>query len=315
MRPDLSVILLAYQSEGKIKEACFALTSAFEKENIHYEIIIVDDGSKDGTVSEALKIQQENGNIKCISLSKNYTSPYAQFAGLSVCKGRCVAPMPDDFQRPIAHLIAMYRMWQNGAKVVISHRLSRSDGFWNDLGSKLYYQIMNTFSTVQFPKGGTDGYLIDREIIDLINGLQGKRNTTPVIEILHLGFDPIWLGYERPKTKSGSSRWTFKKKWKLAMDTFFSGSNMPLRMITVLGFVVFLLSLIIIVAIVFSKLFSDNTLFGLPIRGWSTLVVLVAFFNGMLMLSLGIVAEYLWRMYEEVKGRPPFIIKNENKTH
>ncbi|HMS97140.1 MAG TPA: glycosyltransferase [Saprospiraceae bacterium] len=312
MRPDLSVILLAYQSEDKIKEACTALTSAFEKENIHFEIIIVDDGSTDGTLGQAQQIQKENSNIRCISLSKNYTSPYAQFAGLSVCKGRCAAPMPDDFQRPIAHLIAMYRMWQNGAKVVISHRLSRSDGFWNDLGSKLYYQIMNSFSAVQFPKGGTDGYLIDREIVDLINGLQGKRNTTPVIEILHLGFDPIWLGYERPKMTNGRSRWTFKKKWKLAMDTFFSGSNMPLRMITGLGFVVFFMSLIIIVAIVFSKLFSDNTLFGLPIRGWSTLVVLVAFFNGMLMLSLGIVAEYLWRMYEEVKGRPPFIIKNEN---
>ncbi|MBK9105094.1 MAG: hypothetical protein IPL92_11145 [Saprospiraceae bacterium] len=141
-------------------------------------------------------------------------------------------------------------------------------------------------------------------MIDILNTKVSKRNTTPVIEILKLGFNTILVPYKRPASAS-RSRWTLRKKINLALTTFFSSSIIPLRMITWLGLTVFCLSLLAILIIIAAKLFSDNTLFGFPIQGWTTLVVLMTMFNGIIMLCIGLVAEYMWRIYDEVKQRPP----------
>ncbi|MFM2394977.1 MAG: hypothetical protein RLZZ546_2960 [Bacteroidota bacterium] len=304
----LSIILLSYQSSQKLIPAYKHISLHLEKAHIPFEVIIVDDGSKDNSFQIAQQLENEDTRVMAIQLAKNYTSPYAQFAGLEVCMGSCASPMPDDFQRPIEHVIEMYRQWEKGNKIIIGYRKKRDDGWLSDIFSNLYYGLMNKTSGTTFPKGGSDGYLIDREIINLLNK-GSKKNTTPTIELLNIGYNPVLLGYDRP-IKQGKSRWTYKKRINLAMDTFFSGSKVPLRFISFVGIFMFLASFVLIVAIVLSKLFSDNTLFGLPIQGWATLVVLIALFNGFLLLSIGIVSEYLWRMYEELKGRPPYIIKS-----
>lgn len=305
----LSVILLSYESSQKLNQAYNYIVSNLEAAEISFELIIVDDGSKDNSFVIAKQIENLDKRVNAIQLAKNYTSPYAQFAGLEVCTGSCAAPMPDDYQRPIEHVIEMYRQWEKGNKIIIGFRKNRNDGWLSDLFSNLYYGLMNKTSGTVFPKGGSDGYLIDREIIDSINK-GSKRNTTPTIELLNLGYNPLFLGYERPE-RQGKSRWTFKKRLNLAMDTFFSGSKVPLRFISFTGILMFWASFVLIIAIILSKLFSDNTLFGFPIQGWATLVVLIALFNGFILLSIGIVSEYLWRMYEELKGRPPYIIKKK----
>ena len=308
----LSIILLSYQSENRLAEAVRSIDASLTDAGIPHEIIIIDDGSSDQSFSVAKDLEGKVQNVFAYQLTKNFTSPMAQFAGLEVCTGQCASPMPDDGQRPIGHIIEMYRMWEKGNKIIMGYRSDRSDGWLSDFFSNSYYSMMNRFSSIRFPPGGSDGYLIDREIIDVLNTKISKRNTTPVIELLKLGYNAVFIPYSRPQ-RSGKSRWTMSKKINLALNTFFSSSIVPLRMITWLGLIVFLLSLISIIFIVGAKLFSDNTLFGFPIQGWTTIVVLITLFNGILMLCIGLVSEYMWRIYEEVKKRPPYLIRESKK--
>ncbi len=309
----LSVILLSYQSEARLEKATGEIREVLSREGIPHEIVIIDDGSTDRSVKKAEELSRENQTIRVFPLSRNYTSPMAQFAGLEVCSGDCAAPMPDDGQRPLPHLVDMYRRWQEGHDVVVGYRTGRRDGWFSDFWSGRYYAWMNTFSDVRFPPGGSDGYLIDRSVIDILNTQVSKRNTTPVMEILRLGFPTVFLPYERPP-RAGKSRWTFQRKINLALNTFFASSIAPLRLITWLGLGVFCLSLAAILMIIAAKLFSDNRLFGLPVQGWATLVVLITLFNGLIMLCIGIVSEYLWRMYDEVKHRPPYLFRDKGRS-
>ncbi len=309
----LSIILLAYQSEKRLEKAVTEIDTSLSAAGIPHEIVIIDDGSTDQSFAKARELALRMENISAYSLSRNYTSPMAQFAGLEMCTGQCACPMPDDGQRPIAHIIDMYRLWEKGHKIILGYREGRDDGRVNDFFSNGYYSFMNRFSEITFPPGGSDGYLIDREIIDLLNTRISKRNTTPVIELLKLGYSTVFVPYQRPQ-RAGKSRWTLRKKINLALNTFFASSIFPLRMITWLGLIIFCFSLLAILLIIAAKLFSDNTLFGFPIQGWTTLVVLMTMFNGILMLSIGVVSEYLWRIYEEVKQRPPYIIRDKHPS-
>jgi glycosyltransferase involved in cell wall biosynthesis len=309
----LSIILLAYQSEKRLQKAVTEIDTALSAAGIPHEIVIIDDGSTDKSYTKALELAQQIANIAAYRLSRNYTSPMAQFAGLEMCTGQCACPMPDDGQRPIAHIIDMYRLWEKGHKIILGYREGRDDGKVNDFFSNGYYSFMNRFSEITFPPGGSDGYLVDREIIDILNTRISKRNTTPVIELLKLGYSTVFVPYQRPQ-RAGKSRWTLRKKINLALNTFFASSIFPLRMITWLGLIIFCISLLAILLIIAAKLFSDNTLFGFPIQGWTTIVVLMTMFNGILMLSIGVVSEYLWRIYEEVKQRPPYIIRDKHPS-
>jgi dolichol-phosphate mannosyltransferase len=155
--------------------------------------------------------------------------------------------------------------------------------------------------------------LADRELIDLINDRIRPVNTSIVVEVLRLGFDPVFIPSDRPP-KSGKSRWTIKKKIRLAMDTFFTSSSFPIKLITVLGLVTFVFCLILIPLLIYMRFFMSNQIFGFSIPGWTTIIAFVVMFSGINLLSLGIVAEYIWRIYEEVKDRPGFIIrKNEEE--
>ncbi len=309
----LSIILLAYQSEKRLDKAVSEIDTALSAASIPHEIVIIDDGSTDQSYAKALELAERMENISAYRLSRNYTSPMAQFAGLEMCTGQCACPMPDDGQRPIAHIIDMYRLWEKGHKIILGYREGRDDGRVNDFFSNGYYSFMNRFSEITFPPGGSDGYLVDREIIDILNTRISKRNTTPVIELLKLGYSTVFVPYQRPQ-RAGKSRWTLRKKINLALNTFFASSIFPLRMITWLGLIIFCFSLLAILLIIAAKIFSDNTLFGFPIQGWTTLVVLMTMFNGILMLSIGVVSEYLWRIYEEVKQRPPYIIRDKHPS-
>ncbi len=308
----LSVILLSYQSEQRLQPACTAICTALEAEQIPFELIIMDDGSKDRSYQVARELAKKDARIRAYRLSKNYTSPYAQFAGYRLAKGACAVTVPDDLQRPMSLIVQMYRHWEAGHKIVIAYRKSREDGRRNDWFSNGYYRLMNRFSEVQFPPGGTDGFLADREVIDILTHQIPPRNTSTVAEVLRLGFDPLFVGYDRPPTE-GKSRWTLRKKIRLAMDTFFGSSSFPLRFITAMGFVIFIICLLLILLIIWAKIFTDNTLFGLPVQGWATSIVFMAMFNGLILLSLGVVAEYIWRIHEEVKARPGYIIREEEE--
>ena len=310
MNKMLSLILLAYQSESRLEETVSLTVEKLKLEGIPFELIIIDDGSKDKSFEIALKLESEISEVRAYQLSKNNTSPYATFAGLSLCKGGCAQAIPDDMQKPLNVIVEAYRLWEKGNKLILTQYSGRNDGRINDFFSNSYYNLMRMLTNLNIPKGGFGGFCIDREIIDIINNKISHINTSTSLELLHLGYDPLFLKFERP-TVDKKSTWTTKKKIRYFYNNFFSSTNFPIKFITIIGFVTFLLSFLLIVVIILAKLFSDNELFGFPVQGWATIIVLVSFFNGMVLFSLGIVAEYIWRIYEEVRGRPAFIIKKK----
>lgn len=304
----LSIILLSYQSENRLEDVFLTLKACLVGEQIPFELIIIDDGSTDSSYENALQLEKNNENIKAFQLSRNYTSHYAIFAGLSKVEGSCAVAVPDDFQVPLETVVRMYRFWEKGNKVVIPYRDNRNDALFTKILSNLYYATMNTLSEVSFPKGGADVFLADREVVNIFNKHIHAKNTSTIIEVLRLGFDPVYIPFIRPHSTNPKTRWTFKKKLRLALDTFFSSSSFPIKFISGLGISSFGLTIALIVYYFIARVSGI-----IDVPGWTLLVITVTFFSGLILLSLGILAEYVWRIFEEVKDRPGFIIKEKTE--
>jgi glycosyltransferase involved in cell wall biosynthesis len=307
-----SIIILGYHSGERIRIAYEKLLNIFRNENIDFEFIIVNDGSKDQNetqkVSQALVLNYEN--IHYIELSRNYTSHYAAFAGLSVVTGSLAALIPDDEQQPYETLVKAYKLWTLGEKIIFPVRSNRDDPKMSKFFSGFFYWLMSKTTDFDYPKYGLDTWVIDREIIDILNTKISPRNTTTITELLYLGFDPKIILYDRIKSLNNKSRWGFNEKLKLALDWFFSTTRFPIKLVTFLGFGSFLLSIFMIIFYSYIKIFGNDSFWkSNQVPGWVFLVVIISFFSGTILLSLGMIAEYIWRIFEEVKGRPGFIIK------
>jgi dolichol-phosphate mannosyltransferase len=307
----LSIILLSYYSGKKISDVYEKINSILNKENIDFEFIIIDDGSKDRSYELALELENKKNNVSAYQLSRNYTSHYSIFAGLSIVKGDCAIAIPDDEQQPYELIVEMYRAWESGSKIVIPYRKNRRDPIFQKLFANLFYFLINHLSDVRFPPGGADSFLIDREIIDIIVKQIHPINTTSITEILRLGFEPYYLPFDRAIGNNKKSRWTLKKKFKLAMDTFYSSSCFPIKCISILGLFFSLLSTIVIIFYLYVHFWGNKTFWGYTTPGWTSIILFISFFSGLILFSIGIIAEYIWRIYEEVKNRPGYIIKKK----
>ena len=307
----LSVILLSYYSEQRIINVYNSVNKLLKEAGINFEFIVIDDGSKDNSYTKALELEREEKNVTAFQLSRNFTSHYALFAGLSLCTGDCAVAIPDDEQQPYKLLIELYRNWEEGNKIVIPYRLDRKDPFISKLFSKSFYFIMNNLSDIKYPPGGADSFLIDREIIDILNTKIHPINTTTITEVLRLGFDPVYIPYERVKGNNTKSRWTFKKKWKLALDNFYSSSSFPIKFISFMGMFFSFVSFLLIIFYSYINIFGNKTFWGYNPPGWTSTVLFISFFSGLILFALGIISEYIWRIYEEVKNRPGYIIKRK----
>ena len=310
----LSIILLSYYSKERILAAYGKVSTVMTEQGIPFEFIVVDDGSEDDSFSRALDLEKRNENVRAYQLSRNYGSNYAVFAGLSLCKGDCATFIPDDEQLPYTKIVEMYRLWKAGEKVIVPYRTGRDDGFLNNLAARTFYSIINRMSEVRFPRGGADAFLIDRELIDILNERIHPTNTAIIPEVLRLGFSPCFIPYERVRGTNVRSRWTLKKKMRFFKDIFFSGSTWPIRIITWLGFIFAFLAFCMIIFYGYIAIFGNPDFWGKMLPGWTSTVVIISFFSGITLFSLGIIAEYIWRIYEEVKGRPGYIIRKERES-
>ncbi|MCK9310507.1 MAG: glycosyltransferase [Candidatus Cloacimonetes bacterium] len=306
-----SIILLSYYSGSRIVSVYEKLATGFAKEGIDLEFIVMDDGSSDDSYAIAKQLEKQHPNVFAYQLSRNYTSHYAVFAGFTIAKGQLVAMMPDDWQTPLESYVRMYREWQNGAQVIIPFRNKRNDGLFNEFFARSYYLMMNRLSDINFPPLGADIFAIDRELVEIINEHIHPINTSALIEVLRLGFEPVYFPYERPPSTGSISRWTFKKKVRLFKDTFYASSAFPIKLITWVGGGSFLMSIIVIIISIILKLMGEENLGGFRIPGWTTTLIIMSFFCGLIMLSISVLAEYLLRVFDEVKNRPGFIIRKD----
>lgn len=308
----LSIILPSYKSKGRLAKVREQVHEVLTNAGIPYELVIIDDGSNDGSFDVAKGLERDYANVKAYELSRNYTSHYAIFAGFKMITGDCITVIADDEQQPYHLLIECYNGWKKGAKIIFPYRSERNDPFVSKFFASLFYKMMSAVSDFAYPPQGMDSFFIDREVVDIINNNIHPINTTTVTELLRLGFNPVYLPYTRGKSTATKSRWTFKKKMKLAKDWFFSTSSFPIKLITFLGFSISFLALCLIIFYAYIKLFGNPDYWKLEVQGWVSIIILISFFSGLILLSLGIIAEYIWRIYEEVKNRPGYIIKKKD---
>jgi len=314
MKGKLSVILCSYKSKDRIEKVRNQLHAVLTSAAIPYELIIIDDGSLDGSSEVALSLEKQFENVKAYELSRNYTSHYAIFAGFKMVTGDCATVIADDEQQPLHLLVQLYNEWEKGAKIIFPYRTERNDPILTKLMAELFYKIMSAISDLSYPSKGIDSFFVDREIIDIINDRIHPINTTTVTELLRLGFNPLYFPYVRGKSSASKSRWTLSKKIKLAKDWFFSTSSFPIKLISYLGLAVSLFAFALIIFYGYIKFFGNRNYWQFEVKGWVSIIILISFFSGLILLSLGIIAEYIFRIYEEVKGRPGFIIKNKKNN-
>ncbi len=297
----LSVIIPAYNEEQNIALAAETLQKLFESENISYEIVFVDDGSRDKTYLEICKASEKNENVKGVSFSRNFGKESAIFAGLGEAAGECAVIFDCDLQFPPSKIVEMYRLWEKGYEVVEGVKSDRGGGSaMYNLFAKSFYKIMSKFVGVDM-QSTSDFKLVDRKVIDALLSLP-ERNTFFRALSFWSGFNSTQIEFKVEKRANGTSKWNLTKLTKYAVSNITSFTTAPLQFITVIGAVL----------LCFMAVLAVETLVryicGFSAEGFTTVILLLLLIGGSLMMALGIIGYYIARIYEEVKGRPRYII-------
>lgn len=304
----ISIIVPVYYNQDNLLPLYADLKEkVLSKINIEYELIFVDDGSKDKSYEVMKNLAKLDENIKTIRLSRNFGEHSALLAGLSQCTGDCAVRKAADLQEPSEVILDMMKKYEEGNKVVLAVRADREEPITQKAFSNLYAFLMRKLALHNMPKGGFDTFLIDRQIIDLLVKMQ-EKNTSLMSQILWAGFETATVPYIRKKRKIGKSRWTLSKKIKLVYDSLLSFSYFPIKMITSVGFLSFLISLILLVVII-GKKFAGI----IDVEGYTSIIMIMLMGFGIIMLSIGVLGEYLWRTYDAARSRPPYIIEKVEK--
>ena len=302
----LSIVIPVYFNEMNLHDLYTDLKEKVLDKLKEYELIFVDDGSKDSSYSVMLELQKEDRNIRCIRLSRNFGSHAAILAGLNECSGDCAVMKTADLQEPSEILLEMFDQWKNGFNVVLAVRSDRNEHFIQKFFSNSYYKLMRRFVLKEMPLGGFDCFLIDRKVIEVLR-LMDEKNTSLMGQILWSGFKTTSIYYTRLKREKGKSRWTLTKKIKLVIDSVLSFTHLPIRVMSVVGLIFFLISVAWSLIIIYLKIFGE-----IQIEGWTTLMVFNLFSSGLILLTLGIIGEYLWRNFDASRNRPVYIIEQRD---
>lgn len=299
-----SIIIPIYFNELNIPHLMPRLKALQEQlPDYSLEFIFVDDGSRDDSYALLLSEQQKDKRIKIVKLSRNFGSMSAIQAGLQYATGDCAGIIAADLQEPPELFVDMLAQWQKGSKVVMAFREGRQESRLQSFFVTTYYFLLDAFALKGYPRGGFDLVLVDRQIVDELNQIC-EKNTNIMSLIFWLGHERSSVSYIRQKREYGKSRWTLAKKLKLIVDSFVSFSYIPIRFISAVGFITALLSFsygIFILILWFSPA-------GVPVRGWASITAIITFLLGLIMIMLGIIGEYLWRILDETRKRPSYIV-------
>ncbi len=267
-----------------------------------YEIVFVDDGSGDNSYEVMQSIKAQDKNVVLVKLSRNFGEHAALLAGLSVCTGDCAVTKQADLQEDSTLLLDMYESWKQGNKVVLAVRASRDENPVKVFFANRYYGLVRRFVNKNMPVGGCDCYLIDRKVIEVLE-LLDEKNSSLTLQVMWAGFKTDMIYFDRKDREVGKSRWTFSKKIKLVADSILSFSYAPLRIMMGVGVLFDILALGILISVL-----VEYFTVGTPVTGWASLMCVVLFGFGIVMLMLGVIGEYIWRALDASRNRPPFII-------
>lgn len=303
--PKLSIIIPCYFNEENIPHTAAALiqNEALFPSDLEFEYVMVDDGSRDGTLNSLIAFGEAYpGKVKVVKLVANVGSYNAMVAGMEQATGDCNVIITADLQDPPELMAKMYDYWQKGIKLVIANREAREEGFWKNWFANSFHWMMKNFALPNVPDGGFDYCLFDRSVREEVVKMK-EKNTNCLYLMLWLGYDYVRIPYTRRQRKIGKSRWTLQKKVKLFVDSFVSFSFLPIRAITMLGFVLGFGSLLYAIMIAIAKVTGWITL-----SGWSSMMTVILLVSSFQMISIGVLGEYLWRTLDASRSRPNYLI-------
>lgn len=304
---ELSIVIPVYYNQETIRDVYGDLKSTVFSRVPDYEIVMVDDGSGDGSWEEMEKIAAEDEKVHLVRLSRNFGSHAAILAGFSVCTGKCATVKTADCQEPAELILDMYESWKRGNRVVLAVRTDREESAFQKAFASFYYWLVRKMAISSMPKGGFDCYLIDRKVIEVLTRLD-EANSALTLQVLWAGFRRDVVYYVRKKREKGRSRWTLGKKIKLILDSIISFSFVPIRIASVTGILFFVAAVVWGIVVLISKLTHQiNT------PGYTTLAIVLLLSSGLILLILGILGEYVWRAVEASRNRPVFIIEDEKQ--
>lgn len=304
----ISVVIPVYYNQDNLNPLYMDIKEKLYSHNEYdWELVMVNDGSKDGSYVVMQELAALDDKIRIISLSRNFGSHAAIFCGLSECTGDCAVVKAADLQEPTELVLDMVESWKKGNNVVLAVRKGREESSRQTLFANLYYWLVRKTALPAMPKGGFDVYLLDRKVITVLRALD-EKNSALTGQILWSGFKTEQIYYTRLAREIGTSKWTLKKKIRLVTDTLFSFSTLPIKVVTVIGSLSFFGSLIWAVLEFVFKLIGL-----IEVSGWTTLFIFNLFSFGVIMMTLGILGEYLWRTFDASRNRPPYIIEDDNK--
>jgi len=304
-KPLLSVVVAAFNEEGNLPLLYERLTALdWAALGADLELVFVDDHSRDRTPGLLRELAARDPRIKVLRFSKNFGSHKAFTAGLEHCTGDAAVILAADLQDPPETIPQLFARWRAGAKVVWAVRDERPGESPVTVAlARLYYFLMRRFAEVQPPRSGADFLLVDRQVLDLLRQ-SPEKHTSLLALIQWMGFAQDQITYTKAPRHAGRSKWTLRKKLKLSIDSFVSFSYVPIRLMSTCGF------LFACTGFVYAVVVAVRALaYGSPVQGWPALMCAVLITSGVQLLMLGVLGEYLWRAFDETRGRPRYIVE------
>jgi len=303
----MSIVLPAYNEEQMIEKAAGVITELMKKEKISYELVFVNDGSKDQTWEKIVEVAECDPNVKGVCFSRNFGKEGAVFAGIANASGDCIAVMDCDLQHPPETLVTMYRLWEQGYQVIEGVKASRGkEGFIHKFFAKTFYKIISNATGVDMSRA-SDFKLLDRAAANEFLKLP-ERNVFFRALSSWVGFKTTYVEFHVQEREAGESKWSMKSLFKYAINNITSFSAVPMQVVTFCGVIFFLFAIVLAVQSLYLY-FS-----GRAVAGFTTVILLLLIIGSILMFSLGVIGYYLSKIYEEVKMRPRYIISEITET-
>ncbi|MEM8610576.1 MAG: glycosyltransferase family 2 protein [Cyanobacteria bacterium P01_H01_bin.105] len=302
--PELSIVVPLYCEASNIDPLLERLEHVAQSLGESYEIVCVDDGSKDSTLLQLIEHHRRNPAIKVVALARNFGKELALTAGIDYSRGQAVIPMDADLQDPPECIQALMEKWREGYDVIYAKRRSRAGETWfKKFSANGFYRIIGSLSQVSIPQDTGDFRLMDRRVVEALKQLPERTRFMKGL-FAWVGYKQTYITYDRDPRHSGNTKWNYWKLWNFAISGIVSFSSTPLRVWGYLGVIISVISFLYA-----SFLILRTLVLGIDVPGYASLMVAILFLGGVQLVSLGIIGEYLGRVYEEVKQRPLYLVR------
>ena len=304
---EISVIVPSFNEEKNVPLIYERLTSTLSQISDDYEIIFVNDCSKDNTLEVIKQLSKKDSHVKYISFSRNFGHQIAVSAGLDLCKGEAVVIIDADLQDPPELILEMYKKYKEGYKVVYAKRKSREGETWfKKITAKLFYRFLAAMTSIEIPVDVGDFRLIDKVVVKHLKNMPEKSKYLRG-QISWIGYKQTFVEYHRDARLYGKTNYPLKKMIRLAFDGITAFSDKPLKMASAIGIISAIISLLAIIYALLSHFIFDSA-----VSGWTSLIISVLFIGGVQLITIGIIGEYIARINNDVRNRPLYIIEEQN---